>query len=137
MQEMFRVLKPGGKLFLQLPFIIGYHPCPNDYWRFTNQGLRCLVEESEFNFLSLKQTVGPATGFYRISVEFFSILCTIPVPFLYRLFKGFFALIFFPIKYLDLVMNFSKQSFRIAGGYYVICDKPVQNSKEFKTLSRG
>ena len=29
--EMRRVLKTGGRCYIQLPFIIGYHPCPNDY----------------------------------------------------------------------------------------------------------
>jgi SAM-dependent methyltransferase len=38
MQEMYRVLKPGGKLFIYVPFLYYYHAHPGyygDYWRFT------------------------------------------------------------------------------------------------------
>ena len=33
-REMARVLRSGGILYLQAPFVIGYHPDPEDYWRF-------------------------------------------------------------------------------------------------------
>ena len=41
--ELKRVLKPGGKLLLTVPFIWPYHAAPPlylDYWRFTADGLR-------------------------------------------------------------------------------------------------
>ncbi|HAV43452.1 TPA: hypothetical protein DCX15_05500 [bacterium] len=43
--EIYRILKPGGKLLLTVPFDIGLHDCPGDYWRFTEQGLKILLEE--------------------------------------------------------------------------------------------
>lgn len=42
MQEMYRVLKPGGQLYLYVPFLYYYHPMKpyyDDYWRFTKDGL--------------------------------------------------------------------------------------------------
>lgn len=38
--EMFRVLKPGGLIWVQLPFLFPYHGAPQDYWRVTPNGLR-------------------------------------------------------------------------------------------------
>ena len=38
--EMRRVLKPGGAIWVQLPFLFPYHPDPQDYWRVTPSGLR-------------------------------------------------------------------------------------------------
>lgn len=37
--ECARVLKPGGLLVLTAPFAYPYHPSPNDYYRFSHQGL--------------------------------------------------------------------------------------------------
>jgi SAM-dependent methyltransferase len=38
--EMLRVLKPGGAIWVQLPFLFPYHADPHDYWRVTPSGLR-------------------------------------------------------------------------------------------------
>ena len=41
--EIHRVLKPGGTLYLSAPFVWEVHNYPNDYWRFTDQGLALLL----------------------------------------------------------------------------------------------
>jgi len=38
--ELHRVLKPGGEIWVQLPFLYPYHEAPKDYWRVTPDGLR-------------------------------------------------------------------------------------------------
>ncbi len=38
-QEMHRILKPGGKCILSTRFIFPYHPSPKDYYRFTRDAL--------------------------------------------------------------------------------------------------
>jgi ubiquinone/menaquinone biosynthesis C-methylase UbiE len=38
--EMRRVLRPGGIIWIQLPFLLPYHADPHDYWRVTPSGLR-------------------------------------------------------------------------------------------------
>lgn len=43
--EIFRVLKPGGLLFAYVPFLSPYHAMPGyygDYFRFTDDGIRAL-----------------------------------------------------------------------------------------------
>jgi SAM-dependent methyltransferase len=40
--EVTRVLKPGGTLILSVPFIYPLHEAPNDYWRFTPHGLEII-----------------------------------------------------------------------------------------------
>lgn len=37
-----RVLKPGGTLLVTAPFVWRVHGYPNDYWRFTKDGVRAL-----------------------------------------------------------------------------------------------
>jgi len=41
--EMFRVLKPGGTLLLTTRFLFPIHDAPHDYFRFTKYGLRHLL----------------------------------------------------------------------------------------------
>lgn len=43
--ELHRVLKPGGQIWVQLPFLFPYHADPNDYWRVTPNGLRIWMED--------------------------------------------------------------------------------------------
>ncbi|MGQ4648731.1 methyltransferase domain-containing protein [Lyngbya aestuarii] len=43
--EIYRVLKPGGKLILTTPFIFPLHEVPNDYYRFTIMGLQEILKE--------------------------------------------------------------------------------------------
>jgi SAM-dependent methyltransferase len=123
MEEIKRVLKSGGIAYIQLPFIIGYHPCPNDYWRFTDEGIVHLVESSSLVVIDKGISVGPGTGYYRISVEFFSILASSLFSKLYLPFKALFSFLLYPFKWLDLPMYRSPEATRISGGYFVIARK--------------
>ena len=95
---MYRVLQEGGTLYCQLPFIIGYHPGPTDYWRFTKEGIRELVEHAGFVCEEVEIAVGPATGFYRIAVEFFAIVMSSVSKKFYFLTKASDGDIIFSIK---------------------------------------
>lgn len=118
--EIFRVLKVGGYVYLQLPFIIGYHPCPNDYWRFTHQGVAELLDPSKFKVIETGISVGPAVGFYRILVEFIALCLSLGIGFLYKPAKLFAAIFCWPIKLLDGLLIRTVQADRISGGYYII-----------------
>jgi SAM-dependent methyltransferase len=123
MREIYRVMKSGAKAYVQLPFTIGYHPCPNDYWRFTRHGIEELARQAGFCQIETGTSIGPATGAYRIAVEFFAILFSLPLQRSYRLFKGFFAALFYPLKWLDGLMQYHDEADRIAGGYFVVLTK--------------
>jgi len=46
--ELRRVLRPGGRLLLTVPFVAELHEEPHDHWRFTSHALRRLMEEAGF-----------------------------------------------------------------------------------------
>lgn len=58
MQEMWRILKPGGLLFVYVPFLSPYHAMPGyygDFFRFTEDGIKSLTAQFEdFKFQSVR-----------------------------------------------------------------------------------
>ena len=121
--EIARVLKPGGKAYIQVPFIIGYHPCPSDYWRFTHEGIEQLARQGRLAVIARGYSVGPATGFYRIAVEFAAVLASTLYAKLYLPTKAVLCIALYPLKLLDPLLKKSPQAHRIPGGVYVICQK--------------
>jgi SAM-dependent methyltransferase len=123
-REMYRVLRKGGRLYCQVPFIIGYHPGPTDFWRFTREGIREIFEQAGFVFEDMGITVGPCVGWYRITIEFTAVLAAGLTEKLYYPVKAVMALLLYPIKLFDPLLLGTKQADRIAGGYYIIVRKP-------------
>ena len=63
--ENYRVLKQDGYLILSVPFLERYHADPHDYWRFTHQGLKKILEP---NFEIIKME--PVGGRYLLIQNF-------------------------------------------------------------------
>lgn len=53
LEEVSRVLKAGGELFISIPFMYGEHEIPFDFQRWTSFGLRNLVEKHNFRVVKL------------------------------------------------------------------------------------
>ncbi len=47
--EARRVLRPGGRIVLTVPFAARWHYIPHDYWRYTPSSLSNLLEEAGFD----------------------------------------------------------------------------------------
>jgi SAM-dependent methyltransferase len=66
-EEMFRVLKPGGLLFLTVPFNFRIHGPLPDCWRFTEHGLRSVL--SSFCLVELRETPTPGRDLMPIQYQ--------------------------------------------------------------------
>ena len=43
--NLTRLVRPGGYLYMSVPWVWRYHPYPDDYFRFSHRGVRALFEE--------------------------------------------------------------------------------------------
>lgn len=119
--EMLRVLKPGGLAFAFLPFMQPFHGAPDDYRRWTMNGIRDLF--GEFSSVSIGLGAGPASAWTWISLEWFSLL----LSFGNRTLKDIIFLatmpFFAPFKHLDLLMCSHPSAEILASGFYVVAKK--------------
>lgn len=55
LEEISRVLKPGGALILSVPFLSNIHADPQDFQRFTDVKLKSMLERAELEVITLKK----------------------------------------------------------------------------------
>lgn len=131
LEEIARVLRPGGRLYCQTPFQIGFHPGPCDYWRFSRQGIEELFCDPHWQLQEVGISLGHGSGFYRIAVEFFAVTMSCVSQRLYIPVKALAALALYPLKAFDALTKYSAESDRIPGGYYCVvrrCTSAVENA---------
>jgi SAM-dependent methyltransferase len=58
LSEMFRILKPGGKVIFSVPLFWHLHEEPHDFFRYTKYGLEYLLRKSGFRVIELKALSG-------------------------------------------------------------------------------
>lgn len=83
-REFARVLKPGGEAFIIAPFIVLLHQQPNDFFRFTEFGIRHLFKKAGLEVLYIKPTL---SGFMTTMDSFmlFNVFGLLPVAIRRRL----------------------------------------------------
>jgi hypothetical protein len=57
-KEMHRVLAPGGKILMNIPFYYWIHEEPFDYFRYTQYALKSMSEGAGFKIISLEPLGG-------------------------------------------------------------------------------
>lgn len=58
LEEIYRVLKKGGRLFLTTPMYWRLHYSPHDFFRFTNYGLDYLLKKNNFYVQKIERMGG-------------------------------------------------------------------------------
>lgn len=121
--EIHRVLAPEGVVYICLPFLAPFHASPYDYTRWTAPGFIYL---SNKHFEIVEE--GVVSGIFSTLTTFFCYLFASLFSFgnvtLYWMLVNFSTLIFFPIKFLDIIGNhlpFARDTAAVL--YYVLKKK--------------
>ncbi|MGD0626834.1 MAG: methyltransferase domain-containing protein [Thermodesulfobacteriota bacterium] len=75
-REFARVLKPGGHLFLYVPFVQVEHQMPSDFFRYTRFGLAYLVRQSGMEI----ETLSPVNGIFETMLDFMNQAISLIAP---------------------------------------------------------
>ena len=59
--EIYRILKPGGYFVLTVPHLSRLHDVPHDYYRYTRFGISYLLRRSGFEIITIEEKAGLAT----------------------------------------------------------------------------
>jgi SAM-dependent methyltransferase len=113
--EMWRVLKPGGMVFIAVPFLNVIHD-EEDYYRFTDRGLRVLFER--FEEVKAGVSAGPSSFFGPFLIEY--ALCFVPTRPLRIIARQLLAIVTWPLKYLDLLVKRNPRLRLTADGFYFV-----------------
>lgn len=104
-RQMYRILKPGGRLLLTVPHLSHLHEEPHDYFRYTPHSMRFMVEEAGFRLVSVVKA-GGLLSFLVHPLCMILVLLLWPVP-LVR--TGIcwlnFCLLVWPAAWLDRVLG--------------------------------
>ena len=120
--ECYRILKPGGILYLNIPFIFAFHEAPDDYYRFSYTGIRILCEDYEIVDSGFNR--GPASTMADLLARFCAIMFSFNNERLFRLNRTGFRFLLFWIKYLDYFIAHYGCARMIPGDSYLIGRKP-------------
>jgi SAM-dependent methyltransferase len=119
--EMHRILKPGGHIYAIVPFIFGYHSAPNDYYRWTKEGVKNLF--GSFHEIEIGVYSGPTSSMLIILQEWLAMLLSFRSRFLYQLLYIFFMILLTPFKVIDYYLHKHPEAHKIAATLYVIGKK--------------
>lgn len=123
LKEAHRVLKKNGEIYVTIPFVFAFHGSPNDFNRYTLNGLKRRLEIQGFKIKESGVISGPASTFSQVSRYFLSTLFSFNNDFLFSLMLNIFGWLTFPIKYLDIFLNKSKKAHLIASAIYARAGK--------------
>jgi len=120
-KEMHRILKPGGIIYINVPFTFPFHADPNDFYRFSYKGIDILCED--FEKLDSGFNRGPASTMHHLLVHFFAMLFSFNKDTLYSINIILFKWLLFWVKYLDKFMGHYKMAYVIHSGAYFLGKK--------------
>jgi len=122
--ELVRVVKPGGKIYVGVPFIYPWHPSPSDYARYSREGLAEMFGGCEIT--SSGVAFGPTSALLLCLCSWLSIVFSFGSSSLRKILNYAFFIPCFPFKFLDLIMARLPGAEVSAAAIYVVAKKVVK-----------
>jgi len=120
-KEMFRVMKPGAILYVAVPFVASFHSSPNDFFRWSRQGLRLFLKD--FQEVESGIRCGPTAALIYVLSEWLSTVFSFGMTKIQQILFMVFMVCFSPLKLLDFIISKIPSSENIAYGFYFIGKK--------------
>jgi SAM-dependent methyltransferase len=124
-EEMYRVLKPGGYVYAEIPFMRAFHMIPVDYQRYTISGIEALFTRHGFTLLEKGICSGPFTSLALFIQDFAGGLFSFN-RYLGLLIGLFLILSLHPIKYLDRACEDTHWAKTTACNFYFLGKKDIE-----------
>ena len=122
-EEIFRVLKPEGYVYVEVPFLQHYHAYPNDFQRYTIEGLKTLFQA--FKIIEIGVCVGPSSAITALAADWFELFSFSNNRSVNNLFRLVPLILLWPVKYLDYILLKNSRAHEVASGLFILCKKPV------------
>ena len=106
-KEMHRVLKKGGLVYAEIPFIRANHMMPDDYQRYSIQGIEELFKRHGFKIERKGICSGSINGFILIFIDFWCSVFSFNL-YLRELVAITLTLLLHPLKYRDRLFENQK-----------------------------
>ncbi len=120
-QEICRVVKPGGFVYISIPFLMPFHASPNDYFRLTNEGIK--HKFAIFEPQRAGMNGGPASALVTLLMHFFALPFSIISTSLYNFVTYAVMVVLSPLRVLDLFFYLFPRSMDAAAMTYFIGKK--------------
>lgn len=123
LKEVSRVVKPGGIFILKIPFLYPYHSSPEDFFRWTKDGIKHTLKEYDFSIKEFGIHGGPMGTLQGILMHVFAIMFSFGSKTAYFFLTQFFMVLFSPLKLLDPLFMLSPFSMDVASDIYIVAEK--------------
>jgi len=118
-KEVHRAVRPGGRVYVEVPFLQGYHPHPTDFHRYTKTGLQRLMRA--FTEVECGVGGGPSSALAWVASEYLAAHTRSELGYLTAKFVG--RWLTFWIKYLDWFSIRRPNALVLASGFYYVGEK--------------
>jgi SAM-dependent methyltransferase len=125
-KEIHRILKPGGTVHIEIPFLQQYHDDPIDCRRLTQPGLALLLKQHGFSTVESGSHIGPTVTVITLAAYWLSMLFEGKTIVHKVLSNGVFAaasFLLWPFKFLDALLAKKPSAHRLAFGVYCTAQK--------------
>ncbi len=120
-EEIYRVLKSGGKVYNLIPFMQPFHASPHDYQRYTLNGIKNLHKKFAINEAGVAG--GPTSGLLWVFQDYISTIFSFGNQKIKNFILIFLLILLWPVKFLDLIFTKNKYVHSCASSFYVIATK--------------
>ncbi len=122
--EFIRVLKPGGQVYVAVPFVVPYHSSPGDFYRWSEEGLRELLKD--FKEVELKIQYGPSAAFTMVLSEWLALLLSFNSRTIYTMVHLSVTILTAPLKLFDYILVHYKGAHAMPLDLYFIGSKRTE-----------